>query len=120
MIKRGLTDIDIRHYVKKLKIPHFRGVFMRDTLPSKPRQNECAIVNLDLNKNRGTHWVAYAKKGDQVTYFDSYGNLRPPKELIKYFTSVGHVLIRYNHTIYQRGSYICGQLCLEFLYNQYN
>jgi len=31
-----------------------------------------------------THWVAYAKRGDRAVYFHSFGNLRPPKELVRY------------------------------------
>lgn len=57
---------------------------MRDTLPSKPRKIECAVLNLDTSNNSGTHWVAYAKQNDYVEYFDSFGNLKPPLELIKY------------------------------------
>jgi hypothetical protein len=33
---KGLTNIDIYKYVHELQIPNFRGVFMRDTLPSIP------------------------------------------------------------------------------------
>ena len=68
------------------KIPNFRGVFMRDTLPPLPRKRECAIVNLQgEHEGIGTHWVAFRKDENTVNYFDSYGDLKPPKELIKYF-----------------------------------
>ena len=33
--------------VKELKIPHFRGVFMRNDLPRRPLKRECGILNLD-------------------------------------------------------------------------
>ena len=36
---KGLTNVDIESYVKKLKISNFRGVFMRDTLPTNPKKN---------------------------------------------------------------------------------
>ena len=36
---KGLTNVDIECYVKKLKIPNFRGVFMRDKLPTIPKKN---------------------------------------------------------------------------------
>jgi len=48
-------------------------------------RNESGIVNLDDARGSGTHWVAYAKRGDYVIYFDSFGNLRPPKELVRCF-----------------------------------
>ena len=32
---KALTNVDILKYVEILKIPNFRGVFMRDELPKK-------------------------------------------------------------------------------------
>lgn len=85
---------------------------MRDALPQKPFPIECGILNLDISKNSGTHWVAYAKLNDNIEYFDSYGNLKPPQELVKY---VGEKL-NYNYDNLQKNnSYNCGHLCLEFL-----
>ena len=91
---------------------------MRDALPtSSPWRNECAIVNLDSITNPGTHWVAYCKKGSSIEYFDSFGNLQPPLELIKYFGRGSR--ITYNHTNYQKANtYNCGHLCINFLFNK--
>lgn len=87
---------------------------MRDRLPKRPRKRECAIVNLDNSAGPGTHWVAYYKKNDYIEYFDSFGNLQPPLEIINYLG----FNIRYNHTAYQNyNSVNCGHLCLKFLYN---
>ena len=95
-------------------IPFFRGVFMRDTLPTRARSNECGIANLDENRGTGTHWVAYAKRGSRVQYFDSFGNLRPPTELIHYFGR--GTTITYNHNRFQRFDEMnCGRLCMQFL-----
>jgi len=92
----------------------FRGVFMRNNLPiNGVRRNESGIINLDDVDGPGTHWVAYAERGDRVVYFDSFGNLRPSKELVRYF---GRVKIEYNYTSYQSyNQSICGLLCLKFL-----
>jgi hypothetical protein len=88
---------------------------MRDTLPLKPHKNESAVVNLDSVQSHGTHWVAYKKKNKKVHYFDSFGNLPPPKELIFYLKDCE---INYNYKRYQRiNSYNCGHLCLDFLIN---
>lgn len=85
---------------------------MRDTLPNKPFKNECGIVNLDSSNNSGTHWVAYAKVNTYVEYFDSYGNLKPPQEIIKYLGSS----IFYNYENIQRNNtFNCGHLCIDFL-----
>ena len=101
-----------------MNIPFFRGVFMRNELPKKgPRKNETAIVNLDDKNGPGTHWVAYKKKNRDVVYFDSFGNLKPPRELINYFGVGSNIL--YNHEQYQKYNTInCGHLCLQFLSNK--
>lgn len=115
--RRALTDVDLSKYAKAMKIPHFRGVFMRNDLPeSGPRKYESAIVNLDDKDGPGTHWVAYKKSGNDVVYFDSFGNLRPPKNLMEYL-GVGSV--KYNHENYQNyDTVVCGHLCLKFLSGQ--
>lgn len=87
---------------------------MRNALPTKVQRNESGIVNLDDATGVGTHWVAYAKKGNNVMYFDGFGNLRPPRELERYFGS--DVNITYNRSSYQTfDQNICGQLCIRFL-----
>lgn len=87
---------------------------MRDTLPKRGFwKRESAIVNLDTSGNPGTHWVCYRKLDNNVYYFDSFGNLRPPLELVKYFR--GRNLF-YNKGVYQTvESSDCGLLCLSFL-----
>lgn len=110
---RALTNIDLMKYTKGLK--NFRGVFMRNNLPKKSRKIECGIINLDGVEGPGTHWVAYKKNGNESRYFDSFGNLPPPQELIRYLAGN----IEYNYISYQDyDTYICGHLCLEFLNNK--
>lgn len=109
---RALTDVDLKKFA--LNIPYFRGVFMRDSLPKHPHLRECGIINLDSSSGPGTHWVAYYKNRDKKEYFDSFGNLQPPVEVIKY---LGKNLM-YNYKQEQNyDSSNCGHLCLQFLYN---
>lgn len=88
---------------------------MRDNLPKgRPFKIECGIINLDSSTGSGTHWVAYYKNNNLTKYFDSFGNLQPPLELIKYLGP--H--ITYNYTKHQDYSTVnCGHLCLKFLYD---
>ena len=39
-----LSNIQLIDAAKKLNIPNFRGVFLRDELPKKPRRNEFGIL----------------------------------------------------------------------------
>jgi hypothetical protein len=111
---RPLSNHDILWYIKQLGINNFRGVFCRNNLPRIPRQFECGILNLDTFEGSGTHWTAYIKDDDSVYYYDSFGNLPPPLELIKYLSTPQ---LLYNREQDQNfGTVICGQLCLQFLY----
>ena len=82
----ALTNYDIIKIADELKIKDFRGVFMRDILPSKINDIECGILNLDVSKNNGSHWVCYYKNKDKSYCFDSFG-LDPPLELQTYLSS---------------------------------
>lgn len=115
-MNRALTDHDINKYVKLLKIPNFRGIFMRDTLPKKTRKVECLILNHDSVQSTGTHWTALAKINKTAWYFDSYGNLLPPLEVKTYLGDGVRLLLNYKN--FQRyDTLVCGQLCLKFLFN---
>ena len=97
--------------LKKLSVNGFRGVFLRDTLPTKTKLHECGILNLDSSSGDGTHWVMWFKKGNNKFYFDSYG-VQPPSELIAYLKSP----IYYNsERVQQNGNVFCGHLCLFVL-----
>ena len=88
---------------------------MRDSLPKKPKVYESAIINLDTSSGPGTHWVCYKKSRGKVYYYDSFGNLRPPQEVLKYLDGCE---IYYNYERQQSfDSVICGHLCLKFLCN---
>lgn len=112
-----LSNIELIYFADLLKIPNFRGVFMRNALPTtKPLINESVIINLDDKNGHGTHWTCYKKIGEKVWYFDSFGNMKPPKELFNYL-QVSQIY--YNCERYQNfNSFFCGHLCLKFLYNQ--
>lgn len=114
----GSTNIFLQELAKKLKLKNFRGVFMRDSLPSHPLNNESGIMNFDKEAENGSHWVAwYVKGGAKATknyyYFDSYGTA-VPDELRKY---LGRPKIHHSDFMIQGiNSDICGELCIAFIY----
>jgi len=106
-----LSNFQLLDAEKKLKIKNFRGVFVRDELPKKPRKVECGILNLCDSQGSGTHWTAWIKNGNEKLYFDSYG-LAPPVELVEYLMDP----VYYNsERIQPDGAVICGHLCLYVL-----
>ena len=83
-IPKGVTiNVQLQQLAKHIRIPYFRGIFMRTILPTRGiYRNKNNIVNLDNADGLGTHWVAYSKRTDRSVYFDSFGNLQLPKELL--------------------------------------
>ena len=80
-----LTNYDITHLAKELKIKNQRGIY-EGCSSSSPWDKECGVVSLDLSKNSGTYWVCYYKNKEKSYYFDSFG-LDSPIELRNYLNS---------------------------------
>ena len=106
-----LSNFEVIDAAKKLKIKNFRGVFLRDQLPKKPRKNECGIMNLDDSSGDGTHYIAWYKQNNNKYYFDGYG-IQPPIEMISYLQKP----IYYNtERIQPDDTVVCGHLCVFVL-----
>ena len=115
---RSLTNYDLIKYVYMLKIPHFRGVFMRDSLPKRPFKKESGIVNLNTSREKGSHWICYYKDESKRIYFDSYGveTLEEIQNYLKKKNERGIAVIQRNTDIVQPlNTNICGHLCLFVL-----
>ena len=111
----ALNNFEIDEFAKKCKIKNWRGVFMRDELKGKPLKHEVFIMNTDVSKNNGTHWVGIFI-GEEKYYFDSFG-FSPPLEVIKYIGKP----IKYN--TFQLQGYddvICGHFSLYVLWRLSN
>jgi len=80
---KPLSNFDLNEAAKKRKINHFRGTFVRDELPNKPRLHECGILNTGDSSTDGYHWIRWYKARKTKLSFDSYG-LPLPVELIDY------------------------------------
>ena len=108
---KPLSNLELLEAARKLKIPNFRGVSLRDALPTTPKKKECGILNLDDTTGSGTHWVAWYKNGTEKKDFDSYG-LQPPNELVDYLAPP----ILYNtERVQPYDQVFCGHLCLYVL-----
>jgi hypothetical protein len=85
-----------------LKIPNFKGCFIRDSVP-KLKKGESCIINL----NGQSHWTALIKL-DTLYYFDSFGVIAPTV-LSKYDYIYSEVDLQ------KMNSTACGWYCLAFL-----
>ena len=54
-----LNNFQLIKAAKKLKLKHFRGVFVRDQLPNKTQKEEGGIVNTGDSSTQGFHWVCW-------------------------------------------------------------
>ena len=101
--------------------PYYLGCYPADILPSNIRKHCCWIWNVDESDKPGTHWIAIAKRNNQITFFDSYGKTM---EFFKrnYWKIYFQQNLKCKVTYYsqkQRQSYIsttCGAWCLMFLW----
>ena len=108
---KPLSNLEIIDAAKKLSLDGFRGVILRDALPTKTKLNECGVLNLDSTSGDGTHCVMWINKDKDKFSFDSYG-VQAPSELIVYLKSS----IFYNsERVQQNGEVFCGYLCLFVL-----
>ena len=119
-VDRGLTNFDLISYIEKLKVPHFRGVFMRDELPSRKHPVECGIMNLNKSNQIGSHWVCFVRDKKDRIYFDSFGQITPI-EMQKYlkskteFDNEKNVIQRNTDIVQRANTHVCGHLCLVVL-----
>ena len=106
-----LSNFQLIEAAKKLKIKHFRGVFVRDQLPKESKVIECGILNTGDSRTNGFHWMCWYRNGDLKVCFDSYA-MPPPVELVDYLKRP----VYYNSERLQYGDTVfCGHLCLYVL-----
>ena len=82
-VGKGPTNLQLLKYARELKVPNFRGVFMRDNLPEVVHHKECGIMNLNKSDESGSHWVCYYKDPDRRIYFYSFGHVEAGEEVIQ-------------------------------------
>ena len=76
-----------KQLAKRMRIPYFRGIFIVLSYQGGMYRNESSIVWIMLMDQilylLILYLLAYAKQRDHAVYFDSFGNLRPPMELVR-------------------------------------
>ena len=81
-----LINFEIKKYYQNES--RSTGVYSRDNLPKTMFQNEIKeggyVINLDEYSDIGTHWIALYINSKTITYFDSFGVERIPKEIKKF------------------------------------
>ena len=111
---KPLTNYDIEGMLKNEK--NFKGVKMSDALPQKIEDNGSYVVNLDKQKNNGTHWVGIYNNpnNDYVFYFDSFGS--PPNIDTERFLRTSGKPIKMNTSALQYlKSKACGYFVIYFI-----
>lgn len=91
---------------------------MRDELIYlTPKTIECGILNLNTSQEIGSHWVSWFLLGAKAYYYDSFGDLRPCKELVDYLRGKD---IFYNCQQDQDYSSVyCGHYSILFIFKSF-
>ena len=71
------------------------------------------IINLDEYESIGTHWIALYVNAKNLTYFDSFGVERIPKEIKKFIRNKN--IITNIDRIQGYDSILCGYFCIGFI-----
>ena len=114
------SNIDLENWIDYLKLrDKFAGIYSHDQITKdiiESNKGKFFILNLDISKNEGTHWVCFYNNKNQniIEYFDSYG-LPPINTIINNFNYI------YNSNQYQSyQSKACGYYCIYYIYKRYN
>ena len=111
-----LSNFDLMRCIKYLRVPNFKGIFSRDSKNHLHRRGSC-IINLDIRRGPGTHWVATFVADDFNYYFDSF-SLPPPQEFVDYAEKLKKEFQYHSgYPIQDINSVRCGYYCLYFLDN---
>ena len=110
MMPHPLTNFEIQKYYENE--PRFIGVFSRDNLPKKIK-DEAYVIDLDEYANTGTHWIALFCKKKEIIYFDSFSVEHIPEEIKK---CIGIKNIKANiFRVQANDSVMCGYFCIGYI-----
>ena len=104
-----LTNFEIQKYYQNKS--RFNGVCLRDNL--QKIEDRTYIINFDEYSDIGTHWIALYVQNNDITYSDSFGVERIPKE-IRIFISNNNIKTNI-FRIPAYDSIMCGYFCIGFI-----
>ena len=93
-------------------------VCVKDKLPvgKKPLQAKAFIVNTDLARDPGQHWMALYFKGNKAIYFDSYGLPSLKDHVLPFIQNNSLGWIENTQMLQDVTSEVCGLYCIYVLY----
>lgn len=103
---------DLADVAKSLLGHKFKGIFPADKLPQLTKTQPYAIVNLDTSWEEGSHWIALAKSGKKVIFYDSFG--RPNTSILPLLKG-GNIVNTEDDAEQKMEETNCGQRSLSFL-----
>ena len=110
MLPHPLTNFQIQKYYENE--PRFNGVFSRDNLPKKIK-DEAYVINLDEYADTSTHWIALFCKKNEIVYFDSFDVEHIPEEIKRF---IGNKNIKANiFHVQGNDSIMCGYFYIGFI-----
>jgi hypothetical protein len=112
----SLTNFEVEHIAKLLKIKHFHGVYLQDDLKAIKDKNKDGsyIINYGTLKNGGTHYICVLVYGDAVFHFDSFGATY--SDDVSDFIANKKYKAFNQHIIQDLDSSLCGWYCLFLIY----
>ena len=118
LLPHPLTNFEIQEYYQNE--PRFNGVFSRDNLFNNNNniKNGAYVINLNEYHDIGTHWVVLYVNNKIVTYFDSFGVVHIPKEIMKFIVRKKIIINIYRIQAYD--SIMCGYFCNGFINFMFN
>ena len=118
LLPHPLTNFEIQEYYQNE--PRFNGVFSRDNLFNNNNniKNGAYVINLNEYHDIGTHWVLLYVNNKIVTYFDSFGVVHIPKEIMKFIVRKKIIINIYRIQAYD--SIMCGYFCNGFINFMFN
>ena len=96
-----------------LNEPKFNGVYSRDNSLDKIK-DEVYVINLDEYADIGTHYIALYALNNDLTYFESFGIERIPKEMKRFIGNTKNMQASI-FKIQTYGSIMCGYFSIGFI-----